>query len=823
MTERRERDRVPAELRADVRKLGGLLGAVLVENGGQRLLDDVERLRRAAIELRQSRGGDARRQVREIVAMVAGLDAAQAEAVAKAFTCYFLLVNLAEERHRVRIIRRRSRSGEAVRESLPATIAGLREEIGEVELADLLDRLLLHPVLTAHPTEARRRAVVESLRRIADRLDQLDDGRLGKAELDDAERRLAEEVTILWRTAHLRQRKPSPEDEVRSLMAVFDETLFRLVPRLYRELERATGRQIKPFLRWGSWVGGDRDGNPLVTHEVTEAALAIHAEHALRGLEAASRRIGRSLTLAGKKGDEPYRARLLEIADRLQATRTREGRAYASPQEYVTELEELRRSLLEAGAERVADGELQNLIWQAETFGFHLASLEVRQHSRVLREALQDPGSEAAREVRATFEVIERLQRRYGPEACKRFIVSFTHQAQDLLNVRELARLAEVRVDIDVVPLFESRADLEAAPRVLDELIRTGRWGNRIEVMLGYSDATKDAGYLAANLALYRAQGTLVEWAREKGVDLTIFHGRGGAIGRGGGPAGRAIRAQAPGSVNGRFKITEQGEVIFARYGNPHIALRHLEQVTSAVLVASTRPHEEMLKRSQERYAEAASLMAERSEAAYRDLVGSPGFAEFFSRVTPIDEIGRLAIGSRPARRSNSEDLEQLRAIPWVFAWTQNRCNLPGWFGLGSGLQAVVARSGMDYLRGMLEDWPFMTAVADNAEMSLAKADPMIAGLYLERGGRPDLLDRIREEYRLTRRLLLEARGQERLLERHPILRMAVDLRNPYVDALSFLQLKALDELQGKPDDLQLSALVRLTVNGIAAGLQNTG
>lgn len=825
MTQRRQRERVPAELRADVRRLGDLLGKVLVENDGQALLDDVERLRRAAIDLRESRGADAQARLQGIVQAVAALDSDRAEAVAKAFTCYFLLVNLAEERHRVRIIRRRSRSGEAVRESLPATIAELKEEIGEEELSELVNRLQLHPVLTAHPTEARRRAVVEALRRIAEVLDQLDDERLGRAELEDGERRLSEEVTILWRTPQLRNRKPSPEDEVRSVMAIFDDTLFRLVPRLYRELERALGRPVQPFVRWGSWVGGDRDGNPLVTHEVTEAALAIHAEHALLGLEAATRRIGRALTLAGADSREPYRASLLEIAERLGATRRQEAGAYAKPGDYVDDLLEIQASLRREGVQRVAAGELQQLVWQAQTFGFHLASLEIRQHSQVLGAALEDPDSDMARETRATFQVIERLQKRYGSEACRRFVVSFTRKAGDLLKVRELARQAGVEVELDVIPLFESRADLEAAPRVLDELLQTGEWGGRIEVMLGYSDATKDAGYLAANLALYRAQAALVEWARSNRVDLTIFHGRGGAIGRGGGPAGRAIRAQAPGSVNGHFKITEQGEVIFARYGNPHLALRHLEQVTSAVLVASTRRHEDLLMHAEERYAEAADLMAERSEAAYRALIGSEGFADFFAGVTPIEEIGRLAIGSRPARRGDQQrpDLEQLRAIPWVFAWTQNRCNLPGWYGLGSGLQAVVERKGMDYLKQMLDDWPFMTAVADNAEMSLAKADPMIAGLYLERGGRPDLVDSIREEYRLTRRLLLEARGQERLLERHPILRLAVDLRNPYVDALSFLQLRALKELAAKPGDQRLSELVRLTVNGIAAGLQNTG
>jgi phosphoenolpyruvate carboxylase len=319
-----------------------------------------------------------------------------------------------------------------------------------------------------------------------------------------------------------------------------------------------------------------------------------------------------------------------------------------------------------------------------------------------------------------------------------------------------------------------------------------------------------------------------VSWARRNDIRLTLFHGRGGAVGRGGGPAGRAIRSQAPGSLSGRFKVTEQGEVIYARYGNPAIALRHLEQVTSAVLVASTRRHEELLGTAEQRYQDAADFMAEASGTAYRDLVESPGFAEFFAAVTPVEEIAQLAIGSRPARRGGgrtARSLDDLRAIPWVFAWTQNRCNLPGWFGLGTGMQAVLDREGLPFLRRMVAEWPLMASMVDNAEMSLAKADPMIAGLYLERGGRPELVAAIREEYRRTRRLVLEVTGKERLLAGHPILRLAVDLRNPYVDALSFLQLRFLRELREADGARaeQLGSLVRLTVGGIAAGLQNTG
>jgi phosphoenolpyruvate carboxylase len=865
-----------APLRAEVRLFSSILGQVLQETQGESLLDDVERLRRATIELRRSRGPEADERLRQVVDLVDSLDPDRAEAVAQAFTVYFQLVNLAEERHRVRILRRRSHEPAAVAESLASTVADLNGKLGSEELGRLIEQLEIRPVLTAHPTEARRRARASTTARVADQAERLDDPRLAASDHADAERRLAEQVSVLWRTAQLRRQRPTPLDEVRTMTAVFDESLFLLVPTFYRELERAlaaAGLRTperpagRPVLGWGTWVGGDRDGNPNVDHRVTREAMDIYAEHVLRGLENAARRIGRSLTVSEEStppspslraalgrglaalGDraeafrtrspgEPHRQFLLLAADRLLATRTGAKGRYGGPAGFLADLRTIQGSLLASKAGRIASGDLQTLVWQVETFGFHLASLEVRQHSAVHREALEEPGTQRAQEVLATLRTMAELQSVYGADACRRYVVSFTRSAADVMAVHTLARLAvpDGALDLDVVPLFESRADLEAAPAVLDSLLELPDWlawldgrGRRLEVMLGYSDAAKDAGFLAANLALYRAQGALAEWARRNHVQLTLFHGRGGAVGRGGGPAGRAIRSQAPGSVAGCFKVTEQGEVIFGRYSNAEIGLRHLEQVISAVLVASTPQHEARLAAAGERYAKAAELMAERSEAAYRGLVEEPGFADFLARVSPLEEISRLHIGSRPARREpdGKRDLEGLRAIPWVFAWTQNRCNLPGWFGLGTGLQAIAEREGVEYLRAMRGAWPFFESLLDNAEMSLAKADPMIAGLYLELGGRDDLVSVIREEYRLTRRLVLALTGNDRLLAGHPILRQAVDLRKPYVDALSFLQLRFLRQLRGgavagAAAD-RLADLVLLTVNGVAAGLQNTG
>jgi phosphoenolpyruvate carboxylase len=906
-------EEMPEPLRRDVRLLGRLLGQVLEEAGGPSLLADVERLRRATIALRTADGG--RRQARAQVAeLVAGFDLDRAELVARAFTVYFQLVNLAEEQHRVRTLRERRQHGGPVRESFAAAVAEVREAAGDDGLAALLERLEVAPVLTAHPTEARRRAVVDALRRIAAELARLDAPRLPGDDEATAVRRLLEEITGLWRTAQLRRDRPTPLDEVRSVMAVFDATLFRLVPAAYRALEQAlagdaagTGPPpFRPYLRWGSWVGGDRDGNPAVTAGTTRAAMAIQADHVLRGLEAVTRRVGHALTVSaastppspelaaslerdleafprraaaiGKRWpDEPHLQKLLLAAERLAVTRAAllsgrdadpPGGGYRDPGEFLDDVRLVQASLAAAGAARLAYGELQHLAWQAETFGFHLASLEVRQHAAVHAEVLAalapDAAGDAAaldrlategwgakapgdiggtaRELLDTLRVMAELQARYGPEACRRYVVSFSRSAADLAAVQALARLAvpDGSLALDVVPLFESRADLERAPDVLEEYLAlpgAGAWlerrGRRLEVMLGYSDSAKDAGFLAANLALYRAQGELAAWAAGRGIDLVLFHGRGGALGRGGGPAGRAVRGQAPGSVAGRFKVTEQGEVIYARYGNLAIGHRHLEQVTNAVLGASTAQARHAVAAAEARYLPIATEMAAAAEAAWRGLVERDGFAEFFARVTPIEELGLLQIGSRPARRTGTgkaggtADLAGLRAIPWVFAWSQNRCNLPGWYGLGTGLEVVAHRSrGVELLREMYERWPFFRSLIENAEMSLAKADPLVAESYLELGGRPDLVAAIREEFRRTRVLVTETTGAGRLLGHRPVLRQAVELRNPYVDALSFLQVRFLTDLRNGLEGAEAAraaGLVLLTVNGVAAGLQNTG
>ena len=617
MNRERDRDRaaLPEPMRRDVRLLGDILGEVIRDSEGPELLADVEQLRRAVIEARRGErdvyladgatsadpAGD------EIAALVASWSLDRAEQVARAFTVYFHLVNLAEEHQRIRILRERDSGQAPVRESLAAAVAEVGHDGGPGHLAELLAGLRVHLVLTAHPTEARRRAVVAALRRISGLLDVLDDRRAGATDHDEARRGLREQVDLLWRTSQLRVKAMDPIDEVRTVMTAFDETLFRVVPTVYRELDRAlaatdSGRVTPPvhaFLRFGSWVGADRDGNPFVTAQVTRETATIQADHILRALENATIRIGRALTLheattpptaglrralaaasaahpellaeiAARSPQEPYRTYLLYAAQRINATRVRHADlAYPGPATYLADLRIVQESLAAAGAVKQAFGELQHLIWQVETFGFHLAGLEVRQHSEVHARALTElraagpPGTDSARdsgswsaqteEVLATIRAVAWVQDRYGVDACRRYVVSFTRSADDIAAVYELARYAMDGGPIprlDVVPLFESAADLAHAPDVLTGMLalpdvaeRVAANGGELEAMLGYSDSAKELGPASATLRLFDTQAKLAEWAAAHGVRLTLFHGRGGALGRGG--AGRPRRAGA--------------------------------------------------------------------------------------------------------------------------------------------------------------------------------------------------------------------------------------------------------------------------------------
>ncbi|WP_010523742.1 phosphoenolpyruvate carboxylase [Nesterenkonia sp. F] len=874
---------IPDAMRQDVGLLGGLLGQVLQEYGSEGLLDDVEALRELTISALDDDSGDVLARAEELVG---SFSAERAKEVARAFTCYFLLANLAEEQHRIRTLR--SRDGQVPleeqrpSESVAAAFTHLQEEVGQEEAERRLAELRFHPVLTAHPTEARRNAIASSVRRVGELLDERDDPRMGAASLAKNRRELLEEIDNMWRTAQLRVSAPSPLDEVRTALSVFDSSFSRVFTEAYRRMddwlqgdEAGTRPPKAPaFIRLGSWIGGDRDGNPNVTASITRQAVGQAADRVLADLEERARAVGLSLTLDDRYTSpsaeldglwgrqkqlseeltaravehsprEPHRQVLLAIAGRLAATRERDADlAYTVPQELIDDLRVVQRSLEAGGAKRAAFGDLQELIWQVETFGFHLAELEVRQHSKVHSQTLawlEDPESVETmavpgEEVIETFRAIASVQQRFGVDACRRYIVSFTQAAQNLADVYTLAEKAlggpEQAPVIDVIPLFETYEDLQNAPRILDEMLenpavqrRLEQTGRRVEVMLGYSDSAKDVGPVAATLALYEAQERIADWAKRHDIALTQFHGRGGALGRGGGPANRAILAQPPHSVDMRFKVTEQGEVISARYGNPEIALRHIEQVAAATLMASAPSTEERNARAAEQFSEMAATMDGVSRERFDGLVGADGFAPWFAQVTPQDEVGLLAIGSRPAKRGLSvESLEDLRAIPWNFAWAQARINLTGWYGLGSALAAV---GDVEQLRAAYAEWPLFRALIDNIEMSLAKTDRRIAERYLALGDREDLASLVLEELDLTTEWVLTITDQSRLLESHRVLGRAVELRNPYVDALSLLQLRALRALRSDElDDEQLDDprnLLLISLKGVAAGLQNTG
>jgi len=894
-------------LALEVRLLGALLGQVIREQAGEGIFDLVERLRLAAIAYRKDDDDPATRA--RLEAELDALELADAEAVITAFSLYFQLVNLAEARARVRALRRRERAARdgLLDDSVAEAIARLRRAgRSEADLDAILARLSIAPVLTAHPTEARRRTTLVALRRCAALLERFDDPRLTPSDDRELRRRMREEITELWRTSDLRAVAPEPLDEVRTAMAVFDATLFTLAPRVYRSVDAALGAdtgerppRVPAFLRFGSWIGGDRDGNPAVTADLTERTLRIQADHVLHGLEAVALRLMQTISattpharvsralatrlardaeelpetdrqLRRRFPDEPYRQRFGFVAERLRRTRVvlagesgpRAGH-YADAAALDEELAEIQAALVGDGLERVAWGEVAELRWQVGTFGFHLASLEIRQHSEVHRAALAAvrdrsevggatstevaPGVTVA-EVLATFRSIGEAQDRFGVDACHRVVVSFTAAPRDVTDVLALARAAESTAAIDVVPLFESSAALASAGPILDALLADRAYrehlatrGDRQEVMLGYSDSNKESGFLAAAWMLHQAQAALVEAARARDVELTLFHGRGGAIGRGGGPANRAIVGGAPGSVDGRLKLTEQGEVIAANYGDPAIARRHLDQLTGAVLIASTPEHDAAAAASAEAGGPLLDELSETARHAYRTLVhDDPGFAAFFREITPIAELSDLRLGSRPAARGRAGSapdepppIDALRAIPWTFAWSQTRINLPGWYGLGSALEAYGAahgEAGIREIARLYRSWPFLASVLDNAEMILAKADMGIGRRYASLArtvGADARWAMIEAEFHRTVAWLMRVTGRERLLDGAPVLQRSIGLRNPYVDALSEVQVRLLRRLRALPRDHPDRALhlrlVHLSVNGVAAGLQNTG
>ena len=830
--------------------------------------------------------------LQKVVDIVDKMDVHDAQLLARAFTTYFHLANLCEENYRVSVLHSREAAvdeDQAVDPVNEMTCAyhQLINEMGPARAKELLDQLEFHPVFTAHPTEARRKAVEGKIRRISQLLEA--HKLLGGSDKKENSRRLFNEIDALFRTSPIALKKPTPVEEADTILDIFDNTLFYTIPQVYRRFDDwilgDKAGLVPPvcpaFFHPGSWIGSDRDGNPNVTAKVSRQVARKFSDHVLGALEIETRHIGKNLTMESTttppsaelkslwnrqkemserltdkaaliSTKELHRAVMLVMADRLRATIDRDvDLMYHSCEDFIADLKIVQRSLADANAKRSAYGPLQDLIWQTETFGFHMVEMEFRQHSVVHSRALEDireHGLHGERgelqpmthEVLDTFRALGAIQKRNGVKAARRYIISFTKSAQNIKDVYELNRLSFARPEdvptIDVIPLFEQLEDLQNSVDVLEEMIkipevqaRLKATGGKLEVMLGYSDSSKDAGPTSATLALHSAQERIAKWAESHDIDLTLFHGRGGAVGRGGGPANRAVLAQPVGSVKCRFKLTEQGEVIFARYGNPVLAIRHVESVAAATLLQSAPSVEKRNTDMTEKYADMASKLDEVAHNRFLDLLNTPDFAPWFSTVTPLTEIGLLPIGSRPAKRGlGAKSLDDLRTIPWIFSWAQARINLAAWYGLGSACEAF---GDLATLRQAYEDWPLFSTFIDNIEMSLAKTDERIAKMYLALGDREDLNKKVLDEMELTREWVLKIVGDEWPLQHRHVLGQAIRIRSPYVDALSVTQVLALRSLRKRVDKEELTHgqkanytyLILCTVSGVAAGLQNTG
>ena len=797
-----------------------MLGAVLVEQAGEKLLELEERLRALA---RAGREGD-EEAAAELRATVAELPLEEQALVLRAFAVYFQLANIAEQHHRLRRRRQYEHEGKAPRESLADAFRRLEEAgVGADEVREAVRNLSVELVLTAHPTEATRRTVLAKHRRIAALLHELDAPDLPPSAEARVRRDLAEEITILWQTDEVRSQRPRVVDEIVHGHWFLEESFWVAVPRLLAELGAKPGEaDVQAPVRLGTWIGGDMDGNPNAGIETIEEALDRARELARELLRRDIRVLAVSWGMSsefvgadpavgdvhdvepGQNADEPYRRRLTSIWNRL-------GADAIEIDELRSELALIDSSLRAHGGERIADGALATLRRKVDVFGLHLAKLDLRLHASAIR-AKHASAS-------AALAGAARLQRRHGRVALDRLIMSMTRSADDLEAAEALAR--EAGLDVEVVPLFETIDDLRAAPAIVAaELDRRPR--SEVEVMVGYSDSGKDGGFVAANWEIFRAQEELARVAGERGVKLTVFHGRGGSAGRGGGPTHAAILAQPSSATRGRLKLTEQGETISFKYGLTGLAYRNLEAAAAATLLTMF-PHPASEPPAGAR--DAMDALAAVSHRFYRGVVwDDPVFPHFFRSFTPVDELALLDLGSRPVSRpeaAGAGHLEGLRAIPWVFAWTQNRCILPAWLGAG----AALATRPVEELRLLYRSWPFFTALLDNLEMTLAKSSLEIALPYLSlvpEDAEPErIYEAIAVEHDRTVAAVLEIVEADALLDRHPQLQRSVRLRNPYVDPMNAIQVELLRRYRAG-DEAAVQPLLR-SIAGIAAGLRNTG
>ncbi|HEX4714004.1 MAG TPA: phosphoenolpyruvate carboxylase, partial [Ktedonobacteraceae bacterium] len=872
--------------------------------------------------------------------IVEGCDLETAIDVIRAFTVYFHLINTAEQHHRIR--RRHAYERADMPEIQRGSLAALGATFQQVDAAtiqQLLDTLSIELVFTAHPTEATRRSLITQARKTANLLEVHDTlQQMTPRQQQTWRRDLENTIALLWRTDSIRHVRLQPLDEIKMGSYYLDEVLYTAVPELYSELEQTLQHAqpdatfcIPPFLRLGSWIGGDQDGNPNVLPTTMLQALTLQRAHIIEHyrtvIESLAQEFSQSLhycpitdelaaslandaqhladydsELGPQTAQEPYRRKLSFMWKRLGAlaatgSAQAEGYPYHSPTELLCDLELVHESLLKDGETGLARSRLATLIRQVQVFGFHFAALDVRQHSerhasalaellrvtgllqrdyrdldeqervQLLTALLSDPRvlprqhlqlSEETAHILHTFEAIRQARQEFGPDALTCYIISMTRTVSDLLEVLFFCKEADI-TGLPIVPLFETIEDLRSCTSILESAFKLPVYcahlqacQERQQVMLGYSDSSKDGGILTSSWELYQAQGRLAELGARYQIGITLFHGRGGAIGRGGGPIYDAVLGQPPGSVNGHIRVTEQGEMLSFKYGLPAIALRNLELVTAGVIKASlpgdVSQESSIAEEQRQRWAQIMTDLSARAYTYYRRLIyDDPDFLRFFEQATPILELGWLNLGSRPARRSPGRSLDELRAIPWVFSWMQSRYVLPSWYGVGHALEEYLANqpNGLEELRQMYRAWPFMHTFLDNMQMTLSKADLHIARHYAtlvdDDALRARLSREIDAEYERTERLLLAIIGGRALLDANRVLQLSIRRRNPYVDPLSYFQVALLRRLRalGGPlmlDEAALSSAnpeererarltyaVLLTINGIAAGLRNTG
>ncbi|MBX6360833.1 MAG: phosphoenolpyruvate carboxylase [Acidobacterium ailaaui] len=919
--EARSGDLKEVPLRRDVRSLGMLLGEVLREQAGEELYEKVEDLRTTAIRRREAQAAgnasEAEKLMQHSVRSIAEVSVERAYQLSRAFAFYFELINLAETNHRKRrrLSLQLSGGAEVQRGSLRGTLQEMkRVGITANEALDWLRRIFIVPVFTAHPTEVARRSVLFKRRRIGEFLEQLDRIPLPDEEIARLEEELLAEITALWQTDEVRSRRPTVNDEIKMGLDYYDVSIFATLPKLYEEVSAALASvygmdvdisDLPLLLGFGSWIGGDRDGNPFVTPQVTLEAiraartrllayyekqvqliidlLTTSAQQLPISEELSQRlygylselRTGTQQVFGARFEYEMYRRFMVCVHARLLRTAGKEPQdtdsleaalgtlpAYCNAQEFLDDLLILRRSLAANQGLRLARTLVDPLVLLVRTFGLHLHTLDIRQHARLHKKALEEASawcagsvtvpqalSRESADVINTLRAVAEIKRGCSPEAVRQYVISGASGIEDIVGVLWLARLGGVEVagngsdpGLMPVPLFESIEDLRNAPQVCRKLWNLpeyrnllASWNNTQEIMLGYSDSNKDGGMLTSTWEIFRAHRALHEVARECGIKLRLFHGRGGTVGRGGGPTHRSIYAQPMGAFEGQIRITEQGEVLNWKYSDVVLAERNLELMIAASLDALARPNalDPNGHQSGVLLPEWEKAFDELSETAfhfYREqIIGDPEVFEYFQLATPVGELEHARIGSRPARRSGKRSFADLRAIPWVFGWTQSRLLVPGWFGVGHAIEQYTQRhtDGLKLLRDMMAEFPLFIDLVRNVEMAMAKADLGIASLYASLVPDPAMRERvfskIEAEFQRTMNAVLAITQQKELLENNQVLARSIRLRNPYVDPMSLIQVDLLRRKRAGEDTDEINRAIAGTINGISAGLRNTG